>query len=190
VLAAGASQRMGRNKMFLEIDGETLLARAVRVAQEAGLHPVVVVAGADPQRVAHALTGAGCDVVLNRNPGGLMSESLHIGLHALPPAVGGAVVLLPDMIRVTGEMVCAIVDLAEETGAPLAVSRYGEITAPPILFRRVLFPQLLGWQGEGIGKAVVNANSLYAAYLNWPAKMLQDVDTEEDWQRISWQSGG
>ena len=50
VLAAGVSSRMGRNKMFIEIGGETLLRRAVRVAAGAGLSPVVVVLGHEADR--------------------------------------------------------------------------------------------------------------------------------------------
>ncbi len=40
VLAAGASRRLGRPKQMVEMGGETLLERAVRVAVEAGLEPV------------------------------------------------------------------------------------------------------------------------------------------------------
>ena len=42
VLAAGASVRMGRNKLLLELDGETVVRRAARTAHAAGLAPVVV----------------------------------------------------------------------------------------------------------------------------------------------------
>ncbi len=45
VLTAGRSRRMGWAKAWLELDGEPLLARVVRVALEAGADPVVVVAG-------------------------------------------------------------------------------------------------------------------------------------------------
>ena len=37
VLAAGSSTRMGRNKLLLEVAGETLVRRAVRISMEAGL---------------------------------------------------------------------------------------------------------------------------------------------------------
>ena len=57
VLAAGASTRMGRNKLLLEVDGETLVARAARIAAEAGLDPVLVVLGHEADRVAAALSG-------------------------------------------------------------------------------------------------------------------------------------
>ena len=47
VLAAGSSTRMGRNKLYFELDGESLLRRVVRRALDAGLDPVLVVVGHD-----------------------------------------------------------------------------------------------------------------------------------------------
>jgi molybdenum cofactor cytidylyltransferase len=45
ILAAGPSTRMGENKLVLVLEGETVLARAVRRALAAGLDPVIVVLG-------------------------------------------------------------------------------------------------------------------------------------------------
>src|SRR4051794_13364080 len=50
VLAAGASTRLGRNKLFIELEGESLLRRAVRRVSDAGLDPVVVVLGHEAER--------------------------------------------------------------------------------------------------------------------------------------------
>ena len=52
ILAAGASRRMGagRNKMLLQLEGESLLRRAARRALAAGLSPVVVVLGHEADR--------------------------------------------------------------------------------------------------------------------------------------------
>ena len=47
VLAAGSSTRMGRNKLLLDLGGETMVRRVVRAAAGAGLDQVVVVLGHD-----------------------------------------------------------------------------------------------------------------------------------------------
>ncbi|HET8624336.1 MAG TPA: NTP transferase domain-containing protein, partial [Gemmatimonadales bacterium] len=50
VLAAGASTRMGRNKLLLKLEGVSLLRRAATRALDAGLAPVLVVLGHDADR--------------------------------------------------------------------------------------------------------------------------------------------
>ena len=88
--------------------------------------------------------------------------------------------MLGDMVRVSSETLALLVAAARDTEAPLVVSRYGEVTAPPLLFRRALFPELLAWTGEGCGKAVVQAHRHEAMYVDRPIALLADVDTPED----------
>lgn len=180
LLAAGASSRMGSNKMRLELDGEPLVRRAARRALEAGLEPVVVVLGRDADVVRAALHGLPCRFATNADFAGPTSGSLHRGIEALPPEVDAVVVMLGDMVHVTAEMLRQVVDTARRTGAPLVVSRYGEVEAPPLLFRRPLWAELLACVGEGCGKRVVRAHRSEAAVVEWPAEALADVDTPED----------
>ena len=187
ILAAGASRRMGpgRNKMLLRLEGESLVHRAARRAAGAGLAPVVVVLGAEAERVRAELADLPCDFALNPDFTGPTSGSLHKGLERLPAAVGAAVVMLADMVLVTEQMLAAVVATARGSDAPLVVSRYGEVTAPPLLFRRALFGELLAWTGEGCGKTVVQGHRGEAAFVDWPPAALADVDTPEDFAAVS-----
>ena len=182
VLAAGASRRMGRNKMLLELEGEPLVRRAARRALEAGLTPVVVVLGHEADRARAALAGLRVEIALNPDFTGPTSRSLHAGLDVLGEDVGGTVVLLADMVHVTEAALAELVRRAVTSAAPLVVSRYGDVTAPPLLFRRTLFGELRAWTGEGCGKAVVQAHTHEALYVDRPAAVLVDVDTPEDFQ--------
>src|SRR5881409_50259 len=94
ILAAGASRRMGRNKMLLELEGESLVRRAARRALAAGLAPVVVVLGHEADRARAAL--AELPVKIARNPDftGPTSASLHAALDLLGGDVDAVVVLL------------------------------------------------------------------------------------------------
>src|SRR3989454_11816186 len=181
ILAAGASRRMRANKMLLELEGEAVVRRAARRALAAGLSPVVVVLGHEPAEVRAALAGLVCEFVVNADFAGPTSGSLHKGLEGLPADVDAAVVMLADMVLVTEQMLGALVAAAAGgTPAPLVVSRYEDITAPPLLFRRALFPELLAWTGEGCGKTVVQRHRDEALFMDWPAEALMDVDTPED----------
>jgi molybdenum cofactor cytidylyltransferase len=187
ILAAGASRRMGagRNKMLLELEGETLVRRAARRALAAGLAPVVVVLGHESERARAELAGLACDVAVNPDFTGPTSGSLHRGLERLGPGPDAALVILADMVLVTTEMLTAMVAAARGSVAPLVVSRYGEVTAPPLLFRRALFGELLAWTGEGCGKAVVQRHREEARVLDWPPELLVDVDTPEDFAAVT-----
>jgi len=184
ILAAGASRRMGDNKMLRTIDGETLVHRAVRRALEADLHPLVTIVGRDAEHVGEALEGLPTEIRVNPEFAGRTSGSLHVGLEALPGDVDAAVVVLADMVMVTPEMLRAVADAGRRSGVPLVVSRYGFVHAPPLLFRRTLFPELLAWHGEGCGKQVVTRHEAEAMFIDWPHAALLDVDSPEDFAAL------
>lgn len=188
VLAAGASRRMGEsvNKLLLDVDGEAMVRRTTRRVLEAGLSTVIVVLGHERARVRAALAGLGCEFAVSADPNGPTSASLHAGLRALGPDAPSTIVMLGDMVHVTSDMVRAVVTAADGTLAPLVVSRYGEdlVPAPPLLFRRALWPELLAWHGEGCGRAVVQAHRDEALWLDWPADLLRDVDTPADYEEL------
>jgi len=183
VLAAGAGRRMGRNKMLLQLDGESLVRRTVRTALKGGLDPVVVVAGHEAEAVSAAVSDLPCVTLLNPDFEGPASASLHLALERLAPEIGAAVILLGDMVFSTPEMVRSLVDTAEKSEALIIASRYGAVHAPPLLFHRALFPELLAWTGEGCGKAVVRRHRDEVHFLDWGEEALADVDTPEEYAR-------
>jgi xanthine dehydrogenase accessory factor len=184
VLAAGASTRMGKNKLLLPVEGEPMVHRTVRRVREAGCDPVVVVTGHEEERVRAALAPLGVRFTESPNPTGPTSASLHAGLRALPADVDAALVMLADMVHITTPMLRAVLDGLESGDEPLGVSRYGDVLAPPLVFRRSLWPELLVWHGEGCGKAVVRAHQHEARMHDWPVDALQDVDTPADYAAV------
>lgn len=184
MLAAGASTRMGENKLFFEIEGETLLRRAVRRASAAGLDPVIVVLGHDADRARRALADVRCQPVLNPSYARGVYESLRTGIAAVPPEAAAAVVLLADMPFVTTAMIDTLVEQFRRSDAPLVVSDYGGVNAPPVLYGRSLFDELRTVEGEGCGKQVVKRHRREALSVAWPEDALTDLDVPEDYERL------
>jgi molybdenum cofactor cytidylyltransferase len=140
----------------------------------------VVVVGHEAERLRAELTDLPLEFARNPDFTGPTSGSLHLGLNELGEDVDAAVVMLGDMVRVTTETLAMLLAAARGTHAPVVVSRYGDVTAPPLLFRRALFAELLAWTGEGCGKAVVQAHTHEAMFVDRPEALLADVDTPED----------
>ena len=83
VLAAGSSTRMGRNKLLLELGGETVVRRAARTAIDAGLDPVIVVTGHAHEAVAAQLHVFAVTTVVNTEHAAGQHTSVAAGIGAL-----------------------------------------------------------------------------------------------------------
>lgn len=186
VLAAGTSSRMGggRNKLLLDFEGQSLLRRSVRRVIDAGLDPVIVVLGHEADLTRRELEGLPCSTVVNpAYAQGGVHLSLRTGIAALPDTADATVVLLADMPFVTTDMLTTLVRRFRDTAAPLVVSQYGEIQAPPTLYTRPLFAELAIAEGPGCGKAVVRRHRDEAVFVSWPFERLDDVDVPDDYDR-------
>ena len=179
LLAAGSSTRMGTNKLFVELGGETLLRRAARTALEAGLDPLYVVLGHESDRARAALKGLDCTIVINERHVRGMYTSVSAGFAALPQGTEAAVLLLADMPFVTADLVRALISRWQ--GEPLVISRYGEVISPPILYAKALFPELTALDQEG--KELVQRHLHEAAVVAQPPSALHDLDFPADVER-------
>ena len=184
LLAAGTSSRMGSNKLLLELDGESVLRGAVRRALAGGLSPLTVVLGHEPAAARREIEDLPCRWALNPLYEQGVNTSLKHGVRALPPEARAAMVLLADMPFVSPEMIAAMIVRYRASAAPLVISDYEGINAPPMLYDRSLFPELLAMTGEGCGRQVVKRHRAEAEVLSWPAAALADLDVPEDYQRL------
>lgn len=136
ILAAGESRRFGSPKQIALLEGRTLLDHVLRTAADAGLGLIVAVV---PIWLTRPASWTGADLVWVRNPHPErgMSESLRLGLAALPDAIQAAVILLGDQPRVTPQAIRAVVGGRGLT--PLVAAHAQGRLAPPVLIRRERF---------------------------------------------------
>jgi molybdenum cofactor cytidylyltransferase len=185
VLAAGTSSRMGRNKLLLELDGTPLVRHVVERASRAGFDPLIVVLGHEAERVRRPLEGIAYQPVINPDYERGVNSSLRAGIRAAADTPAeAAVVVLADMPFVTTEMMTSMIDRYRRGDAPLIVSDYDGVNAPPILYDRSLFGELAVSEGQGCGKHVVKRHRHEAESVSWPVEALADLDVPEDYDRI------
>ena len=185
VLAAGTSTRMGRNKLFLELEGKPLVRHVIERAARAGFDPLIVVLGHEADLVRRPLEGIAYQPVMNPDYERGVNSSLRAGIRAAAETgVDAAVVVLADMPFVTTEMMTMLIGRYRGGDAPLVVSDYGGVNAPPILYDRSLFGELAVSEGQGCGKHVVKKHRHEAAFVAWPVEALADLDVPEDYDRM------
>jgi molybdenum cofactor cytidylyltransferase len=182
VLAAGASSRMGRQKLLLPLaGGEPLVRRTVARVAAAGLDDVVVVLGSDAEAVGAALAGLGVRTVVNPRHAEGQSTSLRAGLAALAPGTAAAVVALGDQPSPDPAVIRRLVEAWERTGRPVVVPRYRDGRGHPVLFAAALFSELRAVAGDVGGREVVARDPARVAEVPVDAPAPRDVDTPDDY---------
>lgn len=125
---------MGGPKALVELDGEPLVRRALRVLAESGCAPLVVVVGAAAEQVRAALPS---DVLVVEATGWAegMGASLRAGLTALVPLdTSAALVHLVDLPGVTSAAVARLA--VHATADDLRRAAYDGRPAHPVLIGR------------------------------------------------------
>jgi molybdenum cofactor cytidylyltransferase len=150
---------------------------------EAGLSPVLVVAGAYAAQVQAAIEDLPVTLVYNPDWESGQSASLAAGLRVLPPATGAALFLLVDQPHVPATLARSLAALHAETLAPIVAPLVDGKRGNPVLFDRQTFSDLMDLHGDIGGRA------LFARYpVNWlpwhDASLLLDIDRPEDYERF------
>lgn len=184
ILAAGESRRFGQPKQLLAWGGGTFVRTVAQTAISGGLSPVVVVTGAQSEAVEATLEGLAVVVVKNAEWRTGQASSIRKGLSALPAGVGAAVFMLADQPQVPQAILTALVETHAASLAPIVAPLVqGNRRGNPVLFDRDTFRALGGLQGDQGGRALFTRYPV--EYLPWnDERLLMDVDTEADYQRL------
>ena len=176
ILAAGASTRFGSPKQLARIGGRTLVEHVVATARAAGLDPIVTVlpSGVD--------TPTGAVRVVNDDPAAGQSRSLRLGLAALEPGVGAAVILLADQPTLSLETLQAVVT-EPDAGLPMIAAAADGRLGPPVMIRRDAFALADDISGDqGFRSVLADRPELVKRVdVGAPAP---DVDSPEDLERL------
>jgi len=181
VLAAGGSSRMGAVKQLLELEGKPLIVRAVDAALESPARPVVVVLGADADKVRVPIAGRPVSVVVNSEWSSGLASSIRVGMAALlaaEPGLDAVLLALCDQPALSPEIIGRLAALHRATGR-IAASRYGGRNGAPAVFGRRHFGALGALEGDAGARRLLNGKPESVAAEDLP-EMAIDLDTPGD----------
>jgi nicotine blue oxidoreductase len=205
LLAAGEGSRLGRPKALVELGGQTLAERGVRLLRDGGADPVLVVTGAVPVRVHGARTvhnpdwrtGMGTSLAAGLRALGAVApgatdqaaglngaDGAHESAVAASPA-GAAVIALADQPLVGPEAVRRLIT-AYQSGASVAVAAYHGQPRNPVLIAREHWPAVLALAtGDTGARPFLRAHPELVTLVECgDTGSPDDVDTPEDLARV------
>jgi molybdenum cofactor cytidylyltransferase len=179
VLAAGASTRMGTQKLLLPFGDEPLVRRAVRQICDAGFDDVLVVLGSEYEAMLAALDGLAVRHAINMQFASGMGSSFRTAVDHLPDSAA-AMFALADQPFVTTHEYRTLLDAYRRHTPAIVSVRYGEVMAPPHLFQREFFPELAQLQHGA--RSVLQRHLERTMVQQFPPDLLVDIDTPEDYE--------
>lgn len=184
VLAAGAGSRLGgRAKGLIQIEGEPLIQRNLRVLREAGVDELVVVTGHYRSQLTTWLESATVVEVTQPLETHTQVDSLRLGVAGLSENIDAVMVLPVDMPALTRQDLVALIGAYKhaDDGIEFVGPMVGKRPGNPVLFSRRIATQIL--QGEGDFGSGAWRHHQPDWLLEWQTDNLHyvaDIDSPED----------
>ena len=186
ILAAGSSSRLGQAKQQLSYQGKSLLQHSIETALASKAEKVLVVLGANADRLRAQINYPTVTVVHNQNWEEGMASSIQTGLQALQeilPSVNHALFLLCDQPLVTPGLLQEMLQAKDQSNKAIIACAYANTVGAPVLFDASCFEELKQLRGqEGAKKVIIRRpDSVHA--ISFPEAAL-DIDTQADYQKL------
>ena len=186
LLAAGESRRMGTPKQLLTYNGSSLIRQAATEAIESSCKPIVVVLGANGDRISREINDLAVQITYNTCWQKGMSASIATGIDTLLLMnidLDAVVIALGDQPFVTSRVYNLLIERYYQNEVKAVASSYSQTIGVPALFDRVLIPELLDMKQQGGAKQLLKQYSDRRFNLDLPEAAI-DIDTPADYQKL------
>ncbi len=186
ILAAGASTRMGNPKQLLLYQGCSFIRHITEVAIASVCQPIIVVLGANAERVKPEVSQLPVQIVENQQWQEGMSSSIRAGLEALlavNPDLDAVAIALCDQPFVSSQTFNQLVETYYITSKPIIASEYAGTLGVPALFSHTLFSELMTLKSTEGAKKLIKKHSHEVFSVPFPKGAI-DIDTPSDYEKL------
>ncbi|WP_319423396.1 nucleotidyltransferase family protein [Pleurocapsa sp. FMAR1] len=186
LLAAGESRRMGTPKQLLSYKGNSLIRHAVTEAVKSNCDRIIVVLGANCDRISGEISDLPICVTYNTQWQQGMSTSIATGIKALLQMKVNSeaiIIALADQPFINAQVYNRLIERYCQNQLKAVASNYSDTLGVPALFDRTLIPELLKMKQKGGAKQILNQYSDRAFNLDLPEAAV-DIDTPADYQKL------
>jgi molybdenum cofactor cytidylyltransferase len=189
ILSAGESSRMGRPKALLPIEGVPFIERIVIALRSTRVGKILVVLGHEAPAMRQKIHNLPVEIVLNPDYKKGQLSSLVAAINAIQvdqqgEEVDGILVHLVDHPFISVSFVNLLIERFYATKKLIVVPIYRGQRGHPVIFSRLLFPELVATPLAEGAKAVVHAHRNDTLEIESEEEgVIIDIDTPEEYQK-------
>lgn len=187
LLAAGASNRMGKPKQLLEYNGTGFLSHMVNVITDCKADIMIVVLGANAEGLEKEVDNNKVVKVRNHEWQEGMASSIRCGLNALlviEPSCDSVLFLTCDQPHVPASLLNNLINMHRDTGKPIVACSYANTIGIPALFHKSMFAELKELKGDTGAKKIIVTHKDIAEVIPFPLGSI-DIDTTDDYKALN-----
>ena len=183
VLAAGRSERFGRNKQLEVFGGKSLVRHAAELAREACGDRSILVSGHQCAAVARAARDAPQFLLVNERHNDGLGGSIALAAAAVSHVADALLLLLADQPSITAQHLRALIDGWSGADNEIMATAFWGTGGPPVLFPRGAFGALRKLTGDTGAKSLLDNPEFDVTTIPFEGAAI-DIDTPADLARI------
>ena len=191
LLAAGRSERMGRNnKLLLNVDGIPLVRKSAINILNSNVKFMTVVTGFDENKIVNALSGLNVNFVKNINFREGLSSSLKAGLANITPTPSAVIICLADMPKIQPEHINQLIENFDPLkGWEICIPTNNGKRGNPVLIGSRFFPYIFETSGDFGAKQVMKQHSDKIVEVEIGTSDIHfDIDTQDEYENFTTRS--
>ena len=188
LLAAGRSERMGRNnKLLLNVDGIPLVRKSAINILNSNVTSMTVVTGFDENKIVNALSGLNVNFVKNINFREGLSSSLKAGLANITPTPSAVIICLADMPKIQPEHINQLIENFNPLkGWEICIPTNNGKRGNPVLIGSRFFPYIFETNGDFGAKQIMKQHSDKIVEVEIGTSDIHfDIDTQDEYENFT-----
>lgn len=182
IMASGFSNRMGQNKLLLEIEGVKVIERVIKACKDSLLDEVILIYRLD--EIKQIGEKYGIKTIFNPNADKGQSAAVKLGVES-SKITNGYMFLVGDQPFLNSSVINALIEECRKNKESICVPYYKEKFGMPILFSPIYKNDLLNVKGDKGGREIIKNNPNMVKRLDFNDEYLGlDIDTMDDYVNL------
>lgn len=180
IMAAGASRRMGENKLLMKIEGQEIVRLLINGIPENVFYRVLSVCS--DERVADICRECGAEVLMIK-PGQEKCATINAGTEELRDS-DGIMFLVADQPFLKAETVAELADIFRQRPSAIVIPFCAGKQRNPVIFPKNVYNELIEIKGDKGGRDVIDRHHELRVFADFDdERQFADIDTREDYER-------